>query len=367
MNSRAPEHWYGGSLSRATTIAALRAVHADAASRLDGDPSGGLTLTEIAQRAEVSRPMVEGAVEELADRGLVAEIVPDPDAPRPVGRPAKRYRFRSERGYVLGVDVGIHDIRALCADLSGTVHGSSRTEVSAELDNEARIAAARTALKRAARSAKVRLSDVLAVGAGTTGPIDPRTGTVVMSPALPQWKGVNLKEALSGLGSGPVLVGNDAKLGALAEHWRGTAADAKDVVYILARKLIAVGILIDGRVRQGRHGSAGEIGVLRAARWYEVRDALAAGRPIDSPQFIDDLATGIAATVLVIDPDKVIIGGTLSQAGDTLLKPLRRRLDELLLFPIPVEASRLGDQNVALGAIRVALDELEHQLFSGAS
>lgn len=114
--------------------------------------------------------------------------------------------------------------------------------------------------------------------------------------------------------SGPVLAGNDVKLGALAEHWRGTAADVQ-VVYILAGHLVSVGILIDGQVRQGRHGAAGEIGYLKAARWYEVRDALAAGKPIDAPEFIDDLATGIAAAVLVVDPDKVIIGGGLSQAG----------------------------------------------------
>ncbi|GAA1005448.1 ROK family transcriptional regulator [Streptomyces rhizosphaericus] len=367
MNSGAPHHWYGAPWTRATTVAALRVLHADASRPLDDSSTGGLTLTEIAGRAGVSRPMAEDAVNELTERELVAEIVPDPDAPRPVGRPAKRYRFRSERGYVLGVDIGIHKILALCADLSGTIRGSHRIEVSADLDKADRITAARTALKRAARTSGIRLADVLAAGAGTTGPVDPHTGTVLRSPALAGWESVNLKEALSGLGSGPVLAGNDANLGALAEHWRGTATDAQDVVYILAGHQISVGLLIDGQVRQGRHGAAGEIGILRAARWYEVRDALAANKPIDTPELINDLATGIAAAALVVDPDKVVIGGGLSQAGDTLLEPLRRRLHELCLFPIPVEASHFGDQNVAMGAIRLALDELERQLFLGTT
>lgn len=364
MNVGPSQPWFGAPLSRATTVAALRVLHAEASGPGDDRAPRGLTLTEISQRAGVSRPSAEDAVNELIGRGLVAEIEPDPDGPRPVGRPAKRYRFRAERGHVLGVDIGIHKVLALCADLSGTVRGSHRIEVSAELSNADRTDAARVALKRAARASHVRLADVLAVGVGTSGPVDPHTGEVARSPALPVWAGANVRQALSGVGSGPVLVGNDANLGALAEHWRGVAGDAPDVVYILAGHRVSIGILIGGQVRQGRHGAAGELGVLRAARWYEVRDALAARKPIDDPEFIDDLATGIAAAVLTIDPDKVIIGGGLSQAGDTLLKPLRRRLDELCLFPIPVQTSHLGEQNVALGAVRLALDHLEDQLFT---
>ncbi len=235
---------------------------------------------------------------------------------------------------MIGVDIGIHKALALCTDLVGTIRGSHRIEVSAEHSNAERVQAARTALKRAARAASVRLADVLAVGVGTTGPVDPNTGTIALSPALPEWSGVDIRKELTGLGSGPVIVGNDANLGTLAEHWRGIARDAPDVVYILAGHQFSVGILIDRRVRQGRHGAAGEIGVLKAARWYEARDALAAGKPVDDPAFIDDLATGIAASTLLFDPDKIIIGGGLSRAGDTLLKPLKRRLDELCPFPI---------------------------------
>ncbi|WP_433304540.1 ROK family protein [Actinoplanes sp. CA-030573] len=323
----------------------------------------GLTLTEITQRTGMSRPSCEDAVSELVERELVTEVTVNPEVPRPVGRPAKRFRFRSEYGFVLGVDIGIHKVLALCTDLAGGILGSHRVDVSADHSNPERLDATRTALKRAARSASVRLEDVLAIGVGSTGMLDPATGTVIRSPALRRWEGVNLRKELSGIGRGTVLVGNDANVGALAEHWCGVAGDTADVVYILAGHQFSVGILIDGRVREGSHGAAGEIGVLRAARWYEGRDALAAGKPVDDPEFIDDLATGIAASCLVIDPDKVVIGGGLSYAGDILIKPLKQRLDELCLFPIPVQASFLGEQNVALGAVRLALDHLEEEYF----
>ncbi|MEV6013800.1 ROK family protein [Streptomyces sp. NPDC051976] len=356
-------YWFGAPLSRPTTVAALRAVHADAASRRDDSGADGLPITEIARRADVSRPMAEEALTELRERDLVVEIMPDPDAPRTVGRPAKRYRFNSEFGYVLGVDIGIHKVLALCTDLSGTLRGSHRVEVSADLDNSSRIDAARVALKRAARAGHARLSDVLAVGVGTTGPVDPRTGEVVQSPALLQWSGVDLRQELSGIGTGSVVAGNDANLGALAEAWRGVAGGSSDVVYVLAGHQISVGILINGQLRHGRHGAAGEIGQLRAAGWYDARDALRERKPVDAPDFVDALATGIAATVLTVDPDMVVIGGGLSQAGEKLLIPLRRRLDELCMFSIPVQASQLGERNVALGAVRLALDDLESALF----
>ncbi|MEV6013795.1 ROK family protein [Streptomyces sp. NPDC051976] len=367
MAESSPLSPFGTPPSRATTASALRVVHTHAATAQEPLAADGLTLSQIASRAGISRPSAEEGIAELIETGLVVETTSDPDAPRPVGRPAKRYRFRSEHGYVLGVDIGIHKVLALCADLSGHVLGSHRIEVRADLGNDERVKAARTALKRAARASSLRLSQVVAIGIGTTGPIDPGATIVSQSPALPQWAGVNLRQALSGISAGPVLADNDANLGALAERWRGAASDSADIVYILAGHQISVGILIDGHVRRGRHGAAGEIGQLRAAGWYQARDSLAAGRPVDDPRFIHDLATGIAATVLTIDPDKIVIGGGLSNAGDKLLKPLRRRLHDLCMFPIPVESSHLGEQNVALGALRLALEDVEGRLFTTPS
>src|SRR5882672_6437818 len=83
MSAGATQPWFGAPLSRATTVSALRVIHSDAADQ----SADGLTLTEIAQRAGVSRPSAEDAVNELVERELVAEIEPDPESPRQVGRP----------------------------------------------------------------------------------------------------------------------------------------------------------------------------------------------------------------------------------------------------------------------------------------
>ncbi|MFD3480159.1 ROK family protein [Streptomyces sp. NPDC058695] len=350
----------------------LRALHAAA--------DTGLTLTELVKATEVARATVENALAGLVEQGLAAEVTPDPDAPRRLGRPAKRYRFRAESGCVLGLDIGVHKALAIVCDLAGTVLGVRRTAMGPELTPDQRIAAARALGHRALRGAGQQTDAVRAVGVGTTGIVDTHH-TVTISAVLPEWQGTNLASAFETTFGAPVVAGNDSKLAALGERWRGGATDARDVVYIHVGRRISAGILLDGTVLHGRHGAAGEIGVLPGSGWHNAHRRLLDrwGTPerlfdaarCDDPaaikaldDFAADLVQGVAAVVLTVDPEAVVIGGGLSRAGELLLTPLRGRLAELCLFPVTVVASQLSDQAVAHGALRLALDGVENRLFS---
>ncbi len=347
--------------------------------------AGELTLTELVQASEVSRPTVEEIVADLEVQGLAQEVLLPPEAPRPVGRPAKRFRFRRDAGHLAGLDIGPHKVLCLVADLRGDIVASARAEVTPEMSAAERLAAARAVVTRATRG----LGNVRALGVGTTGVV--ANGKIVVSDRLPDWQGLDLAGELGAGQSYPVLAGNDTKLATLAEHWRGAARDARDVIYLLVGRSISLGLLIDGKLHAGYNGGAGEIGVLRQVGWYTALDRFlsygkddpaagpsseAARRVFDAvrrgdPQaaaivdaFVADLATGVAATVLTVDPQLVVIGGGLSQAGDLLAGPLRAELDRLCLFPVQVEVSVLGAESVALGAVRLALDHVEAELFS---
>ena len=76
-----------------------------------------------------------------------------------------------------------------------------------------------------------------------------------------------------------------------------------------------------------------------------------------------DLAVGIAAIVLTVDPEVVVLGGGLWRASDLLLEPLRKHLEPLCLVMPRLEVSSLGDRSAALGAARVALMHLEERLY----
>lgn len=73
-------------------------------------------------------------------------------------------------------------------------------------------------------------------------------------------------------------------------------------------------------------------------------------------------ARGLATQILILDPQRVIIGGGVSRAGDVLLDAVRTHLRRLLLVPVDLRASTLRENGVVLGAIRMALDAAEDRL-----
>ncbi|MFB8036983.1 ROK family protein [Streptomyces sp. NPDC056004] len=338
------------------------------------------TFTELVKATGSSRVTVENAVAGLVDQGWVTEAALGETASgRPVGRPAKRYRFRAEAGCLLGLDIGVHQAVAAVTDLRGQVLGVRRTAVGPSLSPADRLTAARTLGHRTLRGAGLDAAAVKAVGVGTSGVVD-SAGVVTLSGWLPDWAGTDLVAAFAEPFGAPVAAGNDARLAALAEQWRGAAAGVQDVLYIHVGRRISAGLVIGGRVHTGRHGAAGEIGVLHStrwdtalcrllARWADAEALFAAAHAADRQalaaldDFADDLAQGVAAMVLTMDPEMVVVGGGLSRGGSLLTGPLADRLARLCLFPIEVAASGLGDEAAALGGVRLALDAVERELF----
>ncbi|MFE2728579.1 ROK family protein [Kitasatospora sp. NPDC059327] len=358
----------GSLLQRINTVAVLRSLHG----------ARPLTLRDLAQAVGVSRNTAEDAALALVRAGLVEEFVPRTDE-RPVGRPAKWYRFRDDHGYVVGVDLAVHEVNVLVTDLAGTERSRHTRRLDPGATADSRVSTARAAIGSAIHEAGVPDTRILAVGAATSGIVD-GDGRVARSDRLPQTRGHRLADGLAVFPGVPVLVGNDARLATRAERWRGTGRESDNFVNIVAGRHITAGIVLGGRVLQGVHGAAGEIGVLPEARWRSALDAMA-GWPDDREttvraaaagnaeararvhELAGHLATGIAAIVLTVDPECVILSGGLSRAGHTLLDPLQQHLDAKTLFPVPIRLSTLGHDAVALGAVRIALDSVEQDLF----
>ncbi|MFD0479459.1 ROK family transcriptional regulator [Nonomuraea thailandensis] len=251
--------------------------------------AGVATLTQLGRVTGLSRQTVEAVLDELGERGYVREVPPDEGV---MGRPARRFGFRADAGYVVGVEVGGEAIVAALADLNGEVIAWERAEVSGDAAAHERLEAAERAALRCVDGAGVARRRIWTVAAGTSGIVD-RTGRVSLSITLPGWTGVDLA-GLAGRWFGcTALAANDANLAALAEHWRGSAQHAADVVYVLIGHRAGAGILIGGRLHPGRSGAAGEIGTLRQVGWEDaarelVKDASAAE--------VFEAALGVSAT-----------------------------------------------------------------------
>lgn len=363
----------GALLRRINAVAVLKALHA----------ADTLTLRQLAEQANVARNTAEEAAEGLARIGLTSEVAPGDEHGRPIGRPPKRYRFRPDYGYAMGVDFSVHEVVVLLTDLWGETTHRVRVELATGISLRDRLDVARHALLHAVESAGLTTDDVLCVGVATTGIIDTE-GRVLRSFRLPELEEIDLAQALAVVGDAPVVVGNDTRLATLAEHWRGAGAGTDDFVNVIAGRVLHAGIFLGGRLLYGSHGAAGEIAYLPGAGWDAAHQALstwpgaredtfaaAAAGDADAiarvDEFARELATGIAALALVVDPDRIVIGGGLSEAGEGLLTPLREHLDRLTLFPVPLVTSTLTHDAVALGAARLALDRIEGRLFDPES
>lgn len=361
MNDRSPAGGDQSTLRRLNSSGVLLALRTH----------GPQTLRELANRTGLSRPTVEAVAADLLELGWAEER---PAEVRGVGRPARTYRFRAEAGFVLGIEIGAHTVSGVLADLGGTVTTSRRVAVTPELAQQERLSAVRVVAQRCLKVARVPRAALRAVGVTTPGVVD-RSGRVVMTNALPEWTGLQLASEVGRFFSCPVLVENDANAAAVAERWRGMAADVDDAVYILLGERFGAGVLIGGRPHRGYRGAAGEIAfedfLGLASAMKKVDDKVfAAARADDAgaaatvEEFITALAENIAAMARTVDPELVVIGGGLAQATSPFLPRLERALQELCLIPPRIRLSTLGDESAALGAVRLALDEVEQTLFT---
>ncbi|MBP2479556.1 putative NBD/HSP70 family sugar kinase [Crossiella equi] len=371
----------GTDLSRLREMNQLSIVWA-----LRGQPPS--TVTDLAGRTGLSRPAVDVLLRQLVADGWAE--VEEPGASSTVGRPARRYRFRATAGHVLGIDIGVHKVLVVLSDLEGNLIQSLRRPADPEAGPRARLAVVDEAIDEVLGQAGMTAADVWAVTVGVTGPVDASGRTSLFTP-LPGWAGTDPAAHLRPRFTCPIRVENDCKLAAVAERWKGVAQDADDIVYLLAGIRTGAGLILDGTLRRGHGGAAGEIGALKAVRWLSAPDHLAtcpgvpaAAKPGEAAawvfgaardgdrlaktavqRYVRDLAVGVAALVLALDPQLVVYGGGFSRSADLVLDPLHRELTKHCLRVPELRASTLGDESVALGGLRLALDEVDNRLLSG--
>ncbi|MFD0378804.1 ROK family transcriptional regulator [Streptomyces sp. NPDC127112] len=345
------------------------------------------TLTDLTRVTGLSRPTVEGVVEGLMGAGLVVEADAEEGARRQ-GRPARRFRFRAEAGHLLGIEIGSHRVAVLLSGLDGRVIGAGTKDVAESASADERLERVRAAVADLLRRAGIPRDSLRAVGVGSPGIVE-ADGTVRLGTALPGWTGLPLGERLRRSFRCPVRVENDANAAAVAEHWKGAARDTDDMVFVMAGLSPGAGSLIGGRLHRGFGGAAGEIGALHLLGREATPERLLSTtgeplHPLDEPavaevfamarrgderavaavkRFLQRLVHDVAALVLAMDPELVVVGGWAAGL-DGVLEPLRRELERYCLRPPRVALSLLGEAAVATGALRLALDHVEQELFA---
>jgi predicted NBD/HSP70 family sugar kinase/biotin operon repressor len=365
---------------------------------------GTASRAEIARRTGLSRSTVSSLVADLQAHGLVVDHLDGESLPSmPTGRPPTLLALDRSAGAALGIDFGHDRIHAAVSDLSRTILAESVREQ--DVDNCAVEALDLAAVMVGDLLDEVGLvrGDVIGVGMALSGPIDHARGAVHETSILPGWAGLEVGAEMSRrIGGLPVHLDNDANLGALAEVTLGAGREARNALYVMISAGIGAGLIVDGRPYRGRRGMAGEIGhvlvdesgpicrcgnrgcletyasgpalveLLRSSRGEELTVAemvrLAREGDAGCQRAIGDagriLGRVVAAVCNVFNPEMVVVGGDLGEAGDLLLDPMREAVDRYAIAPAAADAQvvagELGERAQVLGALALAILQSEH-------
>ena len=156
---------------------------------------------------------------------------------------------------IVGVDLGGSKINVILSDSSGNIKERDLRDTLAHEGPEAVIKRIIESIKQVASGA-----DIAGIGIGAAGACETSTGVITLSPNLPGWHNIPLKDIIQREFSLPTYLDNDATVAALGEHYFGGGVGIENLVYVTVGTGIGGGIIIGGQLYRGASGSAGEIG-----------------------------------------------------------------------------------------------------------
>ncbi|MFI6542658.1 ROK family protein [Streptomyces prunicolor] len=365
---------------------AVRRVNTSVVLRALAVSAGPTTLTALAEGAGLSRRTIELILDSLVEAGWVAELERIPISGS-AGRPARRYELRAEHALLAAVYINTADASAVISDVRGRIVGRAHRPLRAYQDPQVTLDDAATLVREALDDAG-RSPDRLRAGAVAAGGAIDDEGVVRRLVHTTRWEGVHLPKELEQRVSVPWFADNDSNLGALAERWRGVAGDHDNVVWAILGNRTGLGILIRGAVHRGLDGAAGEIVEARsiptgtiadrpvawlsspeAAQRKVARERFDAARTGDTEalaevdEFVENITSILTTLSWTVAPSLIVLGGGLEDAADVLLPRVREAMRAARTPAIELRATGLGRDAALIGAVKLALDRMDTELF----
>ena len=299
----------------------------------------------------------------------------------------------------VGVDIGGTNVKIALVDKKGEISHPKTVPTRAEMGYEYTIGNITQCIKDLMTEANITTNDIEGIGFGFPGQIDCDNGVVRILPNIPGWIDVPIAEIMQKEFNVPVKVDNDVRCAALAELNYGAGAGCKNLVCITVGTGIGSGLIINGKLVRGASNAAGEIGHIKlqmhdglicgcgdtgcfeayasgpaivamakdyvrggkSAKFREIAGSTAAITPAIVCQAAleadvvtkriftrmgEYLGIGLASVVNLLNPEKIVVGGGVADAGDLLLEPLRKTLIERAM---PIQGSAVKVVPAQLG------------------
>ena len=361
---------------------------------------GPLSRSDLVAHTGLSRSAIRGLIGELVAGGLVTET---PSAPAGTpGRPSPLVHPESERAVVLALEVNIDSLAAARVGFGGSVGRLVRVDRPRAHVTVDEIVSDLVELADAVLDPQSHDEALVGIGVAVAGIVRRSDGLVRLAPNL-GWRDEPFGERLAAgmRATVPLAVANEADLGGLAEHRRGAAIGADDVVYVTGEVGVGGNVIVDGQPLVGTAGYAGEIGHMMVnpagtacgcgsfGCWEtEVGERAllvrAGRRPTGGRQAVDELITaaaegdvdalaslahvgrwlgiGLASLINVFNPTQVVLGGIFERIHPQITDAVEAELDRRALRAsrelVRVSPGTLGVDGPLIGAAELAFEPM---------
>lgn len=307
--------------------------------------------------------------------------------------------------YRVGVDVGGTNVKVALVDKSGSIAYSDSVPTRAEMGYEYTVSNMITAIRNLMKEAKVEKESIEGIGFGFPGQIDCDNGIVRLAPNIPGWVNIPVADIISKEFGVPVKVDNDVRCAALAELNYGAGKGAQNMICITVGTGIGSGLIFNGKLVRGASNAAGELGHIKldikegplcgcgdrgCLEAYASGPAIVAlaeeyikggkstkyrelANPDITPYIVCEAAKqgdavakkifeivgeyigmGLTSAVNLLNPEKIVIGGGVADAGELLFAPIRETLKKRAMpiqgAAVEVVHAQLGNTAGVIGA-----------------
>lgn len=295
-----------------------------------------------------------------------------------------KFERANNKNYFVGIDIGGTKIIICLVDLQGNVVNRQKTKTTNDIDE------IRALIEDFLKASSVSTEQVQSLGFGIPGVTDSDKGVIIETPAF-DWDRFPFREYMQKYFDQPIFINNDVNCAAIGEKWIGEAQGLDDFVFIAVGTGVGSAIFANGELIQGDKFMAGEIaywvinedihqdqlnsfckegvfeqrtsGSALAGYGYDPKELF--NRYMDGKDdalkiiehFINDLSVAIANAVSLLNPNKIIIGGGVSQSLQLVLDSVQSTVSRITPVPAEIELSKLGENAGAIGAAGFALQQ----------
>ncbi len=363
---------------------------------------GPISRADIARVTRLTRATISSVVADLIESELVEEAGLGEIA---IGKPPTLISLAKDARHVIGIDLGNSEFRGAVVNLQGDVRHHLKLPINNH-DAQSALALVYHLIETLIATTN---KPILGIGIGTPGLIDSDQGIVKQAVNL-NWENLPLRQLLEDRFNVPVYVANDSNTAVMAEYIFGTAQN-KNLIVVKAGHGIGAGLLLNGQLFYGDDFSAGEIGHIAiipngqtcscgnvgcletvassraliqqvkevAAHNSEasLHQAVVNKQTITTDMIFDAFEAGDSTIVTIIeqigrylgmaianligtlDTHHILIAGSLSRFGNTLLEPIQQEIQQRIFTPLAqqvhIKIDQLGPNIVILGAAALVL------------